>query len=355
MRRKWFVSVMLMTTFCCMVTGTAFAAVKRPATATELALYTGSDRQQILEEGAKKEGKLVFYTVGIVNQAVRPVIDAFQKKYPYLKVEIWRAGSNDLLPRILEEYRAGKHQCDVIECTQLLSILLQREGMILPFISPTLKYVQDDAIMKAPGQAAFLVSFRENGLGLGYNTKLITKGQLPKTYQDLLDPKWKGKSGIAGSETGVYWLGTMLNAYGEDFVKKIAQQKFDVHMVSARAILDMVINGEYAFSPTIFESHVENSKDKGAPCDWVPLEPVHINVGQIAMYKYSSHPYASLLFIDFELSKESAVIHKEIGYNPTRKDVPGAVKTYKKFFGVESVEEGIKWKEAFDRLFLKHF
>src|SRR3989304_6666169 len=128
-----------------MVAGIAVSATKKPTTAAELALYSGPDRQQILEEGAKKEGKLVFYTVGIVNQAVRPVIDAFQKKYPFIKVDIWRAGSNDLLPRLLEEYRAGKHQCDVIEGTQLLSILMHKEGMIQPFYSPNLQSIQEDA------------------------------------------------------------------------------------------------------------------------------------------------------------------------------------------------------------------
>ncbi len=187
-----------------LLAASVFGAQKKPTTAAELALYTGPDRQQLLEEGARKEGKLVFYTVGIINQAVRPVVDAFQKKYPFIKVDIWRAGSNDLLPRLLEEYRAGKHQCDVIEATQLLSILMYKQGMIQPFTSPALKSVQEDAIIKAPGQGAYEVAFRENGLGLGYNTKLISKAQVPKTYQDLLDPKWKGKSGIAGSETGIY-------------------------------------------------------------------------------------------------------------------------------------------------------
>jgi iron(III) transport system substrate-binding protein len=187
---------------------------------------------------------------------------------------------------------------------------------------------------------------------VGYNTKLITLDQVPKTNQDLLHPKWKGKIAIAGSDTGQNWMGTMLVAHGEDFVKKLAEQKFDVHMVSGRAILDMVINGEYICSPTIFDSHAINSKQQGAPCDWVPLEPVHMNVGQIALYRHSPNPHAAMLFIDFELSKESAEIHKAAGYSPTRKDVVG-VKTYKKFYGAKSVEEAMKWDELFSRLFLK--
>ncbi len=333
-------------------TDIALSAPARPTTVAELALYKGADRQKILEEGAKKEGKLMFYTSGILKQAVNPLVDAFQKRYPYIKVEIWRAGSNTLIPRVLEEHKAGKNLFDVIESTQLTQMILQKEGINQPFYSPNLAYIDEGAVIKASGESVFRAAFRESGVGLGYNTKLIRKEQVPKTYQDLLDPKWKRKAAIAGSDTGQNMMGTILVSYGEDMVKRLAQQEFDIHMVSARAVLDMIINGEYLFSPSIFDSHAINSKQQGAPCDWVPLEPVHVNLGQIALSKNSTHPYAALLFIDYELSKEGAEIHKATGYNATRKDVPG-VATYKKFYGAKSVEEGAKWDEIFDRLFLK--
>jgi len=329
---------------------TVFAASKKPSTIDELALYNGPDRQQILEEGARKEGQLIFYT-SLAVPIVRPLMSAFEKKYPYIKIVIWRAGGEALLPKILEEYKFGKHLCDVVEGTQLLMIMLAKAGILQPYYSPQMANIQEGSITKAPGKGAFAVAFRESGIGLGYNTKQINREQLPKTYQDLLDPKWKGKVGIVAGNTGTSWMASMLATYGEDFVKRVAEQKFDMHMVSGRALCDMVINGEYMLSPTIFNSHVTDSKQKGAPVDWIPLEPVPVNVGQFSLPKHSSHPNAALLFMDFELSKESAEYYKTLGYDPTRLDVSGT-KTYKKFYGPKDTEEVKKWDELFNRLFL---
>lgn len=90
--------------FCLLLPILTEAAPKRPDTMAELALYKGADRQQILEEGARKEGTITFYTSGILKLAVRPVVDAFEKKYPFLKVMIWRAtGGMELVPRVTME------------------------------------------------------------------------------------------------------------------------------------------------------------------------------------------------------------------------------------------------------------
>lgn len=328
----------------------ALSATAKPSTVAEIALYKGADRQQILEEGAKKEGKLMFYTTGILTQAVRPVVDAFQKRYPYIQVDIWRAGSEALVPRIVEEYKAGKLQGDVIEGNN--HFVLQKMGISQPFYSPHLAYLEEGAVTSAPGGAAFAAAFRSQGNSLGYNTKLLTKDQIPKTYQDLLDPKWKGKMAIAGSDTATRLIGTMLVAKGEDFVRQFAKQDIAVHMVSVRSLLDMIINGEYALSPNITEPHVTNSQKQGAPCDWFPLEPVSVGMAQIAMPKTSQHPHAAMLFVDFELSKECAEINKKLEYSPTRTDVPG-LRNYKKFYGPRSLEEALKWDELFNRLFQK--
>jgi len=353
MKTNWYVSAVVILASGVMFTGIASSAAKRPATVAELALYKGADRQQVLEDGAKKEGALVFYTSGILTQAVRPVVDAFMKKYPFIKVEIWRAGSEALVPRVLEELKAGKLGFDVIENTQTGYLIMQEVGGILqPFSSPNLAFIEDDAITKAPGGGAFRAGFRESGHSMGYNTKLVSKENLPKSYRDLLDPKWKGKVAIAGSDNGLSFVGMMLDTYGEDFVKRLAAQNFDIHMVSVRAILDLIINGEYWLSPAIADAHVTESKQKGAPVEWVPLDPVHVNVGQIALSTQSHNPHAALLFIDFELSKESGDIHKAKGYVSSRKDVEGE-KTYKKNYGPYTLDSSRKWIAAFNKYFLK--
>jgi len=349
--RRGHLSFSVFVLLCTLLTGTAFAAAKKPMTAAELALYDGADRQQILEEGARKEGKLTFYTTHILNKLY---VDAFQKKYPFIQVESWRASTNALLPRILEEYKSGRHIVDVIEASQLTMQVTQKMGILQPFYSPNVAYMEEEAIERAPGKGFLRVTLRESGIGLAYNTKLIAKEELPKAYPDLLDPKWKGKGkvAIAFDTGGRSWMEAMLATHGEDFVKRIASQNFDLHVVTSRGILDMIINGEYRLSPTIYDSHVWESKKKKAPVDWWPLEPVPVTLSQAALYKYVSHPYAALLFIDFEFSKESAEIMKTTGYTSNRKDYAGD-KTYKKYYGAESAEEEAKNAELFSRLFIK--
>jgi len=333
--------------------GSGLTASQKPASAAELALYAGADRQQILEEGAKKEGTLTFYTSGILTQAIRPLVDEFQKQYPYLKVEIYRADTNVLMSRVTQEFSAGRHVFDAIESTQTSHLVLQKAGIVQPFFSPNLAFIEEGAIKKGPAGGVLAVAFRASGVGLGYNTKLISKEELPKSYQDLLNPKWKGKMPIDGDITAIDWMGVMLDTYGEDFVKKIAAQNFTVHTVSPRGLLDMLISGEYALSPNIFDSHVITVQQQGAPIDWIPLEPVHVNMGQIALAKNAAHPYSALLFIDFELSKKSAEIHRSKGYNPFRTDVPPLAKPYKKYYGVKSLDEVKIRHDMFNKLFLK--
>jgi iron(III) transport system substrate-binding protein len=333
--------------------GYALSATKKPTTMAELAMYKGADRQQILEEGAKKEGKLTFYTSGILKQAVNPVVEAFQKKYPFIKVDIWRASSMELVSRATEEFRAGRHMLDVMEGTQTNMIVIQEVGIVQPFFSPNLVQVDDEAKTNAPGGAVLAVAFRSSGIGFGYNTNLVKKEQLPKTYNDLLNPFWKGKLAIAGSDTGVNWMSAIYRNLGEDLLKKIANQGFPVQMISGQAMLDMVISGEYAASPTIFDSHVVGSKKRGAPCAWVPLEPVRVNVGPIAVTKNAPHPYTALLFADFETSKESGDIHRSVGYDSTRKDVPPLEQRYKKYYGQDTVQAVKEEHDLFDKLFVK--
>ncbi|MFC1815156.1 ABC transporter substrate-binding protein [Thermodesulfobacteriota bacterium] len=349
MKIKWYLLVTVLIVSVFMLSGYVLSADQKPKTVAEIALYKGADRQQILEEGAKKEGKLAFYTTG--TQA-KYIAKAFQKKYPYIKVEIWRAGTRKFLPRILEEYKVGKYVVDVIGPTQAAEIVLEEAGLLQPFYSPELAYIEEDAIKRASGGSAFSAGHFQSGVSLGYNTKLIERDQLPKTYQDLLDPKWMGKMAIVGSSTGVNWVGAMVAARGEEFVKQIAKQKFDIHMVSARALNDMIIAGEYAFSPTIYDSHVGKSKQMGAPVDWIPLDLVACNLGQIELPKHSVHPHAAMLYIDFDLSKMAGEIYKAEGYNSPRKDII-SLRPYKKYYGYTSTEEVSKLNELFDKLFLK--
>jgi len=344
--------IILLFFFCHLEASLASSVTKRPQTAAEIALYNGPDRQQILEEGARKEGRLTFYTTGILVQTVRPLVDAFQKKYPFIKVDIWRAGTQELLPRLRQEIQTGRYTADVVELTQAGGVILQEAGMLLPFYSPELAFIEEGAISKASVNTAYTAGHYESGISLGYNTKLLKKNEVPKTYQDLLDVKWRGKLAIAGSNTGITWVGTLFENFGEAFVEKMAAQKITVHQVSGRALLDMVISGEVTLAPTILDSHVNKSKQMGAPCDWLPLEPVPAYIGQIMLPKGSPHPHAAMLFIDFDLSHQGGKLYVANGYNSPRKDIE-VERPYKKYYGPWSSKQEKRWSEIYQKYFLK--
>ena len=353
MKIKACAGLVFLLTIIWVLSGSTAIAAGKPQTVAELALYKGADRQQILEAGAKKEGKLTFYTSGILKQAVRPVVNAFEKKYPFIKVNIWRGTGEKIVTRVVEENKSRKYLFDVLESTQVVLMTLREIKKFQPFYSPNLAGMKKEAIRTAPGEGASAVAFRASGISLGFNTRLIKKEEVPKTYEELLNPKWKGKMAIPGSDTGVNWMGAMYHARGEAFVRKIATQKIDIHMVSGRALLDMIISGEYAFSPSLFDSHVFKSKKQGAPCDWIPIEPVHVNIGQIVLSQYASNPHAALLFIDFEMTRKAAEIHKTAGYSPFHKEVTPLSKDYKKYYGSKTLAEVKKMHDLFNELFLK--
>ncbi|MFC1817439.1 ABC transporter substrate-binding protein [Thermodesulfobacteriota bacterium] len=352
MKTKLYLIVIVLIVSVFMFSGYVLSADQKPKTVAELALYKGADRQQILEGGARKEGKLTMYTTGILKQTVRPKVKAFQKKYPYIKVEIWRASTSKLLPRVLEEYKTSRQFVDVIELSQAAQLVLEETGILQPFYSPELAHIEEGALRRASGGGVSSAGHYSNARVLGYNTKLINREELPKTHQDLLDPKWKEKVALARGMGALGWMGAILDAYGEDLVRRLAKQNFDVHMVSARALLDMIIGGEYVCSPGMAEAHVKKSRQEGAPIDYVVLEPAFVILGQIVLPKHSAHPHAAMLYINFDLTKEVGELYSATGYVSPRKDVSGE-ETYKKYYGPFSTKQYAQWEELFSGLFLK--
>ena len=124
----------------------------------------------------------------IVNQALRPLTAAFQKKYPFIKMTYWRGDSEDIHTRMSTEMRANKLVADVVEGTGVGELAV-RGGLAQPAWSPQLdgipEYMRDPRRLWSPTRMSYF--------GIAYNTRLVAAGTAPKTYEDLLDPKWKGK------------------------------------------------------------------------------------------------------------------------------------------------------------------
>src|ERR1700704_3730350 len=230
-----------------------------PKTVSEIANYAGADRQQLLEDGARREGALLLYATGT---QIQPLLDRFMQKYPFIKVAMPRASSIDVTRKVIEEYGAGLYQVDAYELSSYGLVVQREQGLLQPFTSPELADFDKSAIEPAHNW----VSVRESYLGIGYNTQKIRAEDAPKSYQDLLAPQWKGKMAISGSlSTSANWVGNMVISLGVDFVRKLGQQDIRIYELTGRAHATLMISGEVPLSPTIYNPHVEASRAQGAP------------------------------------------------------------------------------------------
>ena len=295
------------------------------ATVAEIANLTGPDRQKILEQGARKEGELLW--IGGLNQrrARRPILKAFKKKYPFINAKGIRTGSRKALQRVLAEHRAKTPRVDVINSNVVVS--LKKAGLVQAFRSPALDaYPKKE---KDPNRVWATMRFSYHGVA-GYNTNLVSAADAPKTFADLLDPKWKGKMVWGDSaETGARFLITYLRkTWGEakalDFIKKLSKQKVVTRTSSIRNILDLVVAGEHHIMISPALHHVGGARKKGAPIQASMVNPVLARNGYFMLMKSAPHPHAAMLLIDFILSKEAQNILRKARYFPAHPKVKPA-------------------------------
>src|SRR5262245_28297554 len=185
----------------------ALAQIKADATAADVALYAGPDRLQKLIEGAKKEGELNLYTSAQADD-IGAVAAAYEKKYG-VRVSMWRSSSEKVLQRAIAEARANRRSMDVAETNGPEMESMHREKILQRVTSPHLA----DVIPPALFPHGEWVATRMNVFVQAYNTKAVRKQDLPKSWDDLLDPKWKGKLGIEQEDAD--WLAGMLGNLGE--------------------------------------------------------------------------------------------------------------------------------------------
>lgn len=316
------------------------AQSSRASTPAEIATYTGADRQKILLEGAKKEGKLVWYTT-LATAQNKLIASAFEAKYPGVKVDIFRTGSSALAQRLLTEAKARRHIADAIETTPG-GLLTFREGQVLlPYHSPYLAAFNDEAKEKATANLVLWNTVRESYVGFGYNKNMLAAADVPKNFDDLLKPALRGNMGIAGEDTGARIIGAMVRAKGDGFVRKLREQNIKIHMMAGSAMTQLVAAGEIYGSPSQFYSATSVAAKKGAPVGWVPMDLVVASAGGAAIYKDAPHPHAALLFVDFLLSPDGQKLYEELYFGSALKDY-GFKRWYPEKVGIDQYEKDLE-------------
>lgn len=279
------------------------------------ALQAQSAHRGRLIEGAKKEGKLVWYTSMAIDTS-KPLLDALLKEYPFIKAELVRAGEEQLTTRILNETRAGKWSFDAMSGSAI-SMLVDRK-IISPYLSP-----ERDAFMNEfKDPQGYWTGIFVNNLILAYNTKLGTPKDAPKDYADLLDPKWKGK--MLMDSTDYDWFGTLVTVWGREktvqYMERLARQEplwRRGHGLTAQ----LVGAGESALA-WAYNFRIERMKKDGAPVDWVDtFDPIVVTVSGIGLSAKPANPNAAKLLIDFALSKKGQEMIREMRRIPARSDV----------------------------------
>ncbi len=265
-----------------------------------IAMYKGADRQARLEAGARQEGALMIYTSMDLEES-QPILEVFMKKYPYIRGEVYRAPGEDVAQKLITEYRGRKYLADVFEGTGIDVAKMIKETYGQAFFTPRAGAYPRQA--KDP--KGFWVATRYNILVAAWNTNVVSDADSPRTYEDLLNPRWRGRIGIEATDQ--VWLGTLLELWGEakamEFFRQLSAQQ-PLIRTGHTLLAELIVAGEVPMSPTIYNHRSERLKSRRAPIDWRPLQPAVAIPHVIGLPNRAPHPHAALLFIDFLLSRE---------------------------------------------------
>jgi iron(III) transport system substrate-binding protein len=328
----------------CCVVGAAHAQM-------DLATYTGADREQKLIAGAKKEGELSIYTSAQADD-IGAVAKAFEKKYG-VKVQLWRAGSEKVMQRAIQEARGSRHAVDVIETNGPEMEALSREQLLQAVKSPH----HADLIPAALRPHGEWVGTRLNIFALAYNTKQVKKDELPKSYADLTHPRWKGRLGIEADDHD--WLAGVLAQMGEQKGVQVFRDIVKTNGVSVRRghtlLTQLVVSGEVPLALTVYNYKAEQLKNQGAPIDWFVIGKAPARANGAGVTRRAPHPHAALLFYDFEIGEEAQRILAKRDFVPTNRkvDTPLNKVPVEMVDPKAIIDEQAKWTRLYDELFLK--
>jgi iron(III) transport system substrate-binding protein len=317
-------------------------------TTAETGAFTGTDRLQRLIAGAKREG-----VVDVYSSATTEVMDAvkagFEKKYG-IRMNIWKGASVTLLQRALTEARAGRFAVDVIETPATELEAMARERVLQEVKLPVFAELMPGAVVAGqPWVATRVIVFSG-----GYNTNLVRAADVPKRYEDLLDPKWKGKIGIEATDAN--WFMSLVQSMGEARGLALLRNIARVNGFSVRrghvALNNLVISGEVPLALNVYQHTVQPAKAQGAPIEELRLPPVLAIPSAAAVMRRAPHPHAAVLFLEYLLSDGQPGLTGPDGAVPTNlkyQHLPADLKL--SFVDVPRyVTENEKWRDLYHEI-----
>lgn len=279
-------------------------AVMLAILATAFCAWAQSEDELI--RGAKKEGKVVFWSSMRVEDS-RALAAGFEARYPFIKVDIFRAGGEQIVNRAIAEHLAGKTTYDVLNAFALK--VVQNKGLLQPYAAPEATHYPTG--FRDPQH--YWVSLYSGYNVIGYNTKLVSKADAPKNWDDLLHARWKGKLGMDDEE--YFWHAGMLKYWGEEKGKKYmeALSRQELQFRNGHALLaDLLSVGEFPVTVVVYPDHIEMMKAKGQPVEWVKTtDPILVNMAPVGVAAKAPQPNAAKLLLNYSISREGQeILHK---------------------------------------------
>lgn len=274
----------------------------------------GDGQQRQLIEGAKKEGKLVFYT-SVETEFARSLTAAFEAQYPFLKTDIFRSTHEKILSRMNVERKTGTYTADTVSVGEFETFHMQKMGFVTPYKSPfAVAYPEG---FKDP--EGYWTDLYDNLIVTAYNTKKVKRDELPRRYEDLLHPRWKGRMVLDQNEDR--WFANMLYLIGEkkgmEFMQGLAKQEIAIR--NGRSLVTQLLGaGEYDLQIVAYWYRPHLMKKQGAPVDWIAFEPCIVATHPISVVNHAPHLNAAKLFIDFAISDEGQKIFVQRGRESAR-------------------------------------
>jgi iron(III) transport system substrate-binding protein len=313
----------------------------------EIANYQGADRTQRLIEGAKREGTLTFYSNAPTDDN-KALVGAFESKYG-IKINLYRASSEEIRQRIVNEARARRFDVDFILNNAPAMEALNSEKLLYEVKSP---YVADLMPSAVPPYRTW-VGFCLNVLVSAYNTNLVKKGDLPNSYRALLDPKWKGRIAIEADDSD--WFAGLVEQMGQDEGIKLFRDIAEINGFSVRKghtlLTNLIAAGEVPLALTLFNYTAEQLKKKGAPIDWFTLDPLVAHPNAIALAANAPRPHAAVLLFDFVLS-DAQRLFADRDYVVTNTKIPSPLDRNRIHMldAAKVVAEGDKWQRLYTQI-----
>ena len=324
---------------------------------TGLAAVHAQDARLI--EAAQKEGAVIGYT-SVDQEIAKAQMDLFNSKYK-LKGSFFRGNTTVVMDRAMAEFRAGKVTYDVVYTSNEAMRFLKDQGLFAAYSSPLSKNFDKDVI-----DPFFGPRYRMVILGILYNRKLVKPEDAPKSYDDLLDPKWKGKlvsPDPSLDATATAWYSSLHFIMGskqkaENWTSRFAEQK-PALVASPRPAMAQIVSGEKPVGISYIH-YVATQSDTGAPLDYVKGMPVYLGDGHyIALSAKAPRPNAAKLFIDYFLGQESMDLMAKEGYFVSQRGVypplPGAEQVLKGFLQMVPMNDSDyrQKKNEFKKIFQK--